>query len=119
MATESSIRERFNADLVVEDWKAYNEYKSISVLVIRWEYSDNPGFEEEALEIGRLFEEDFAYKVEYYAIPSINSQRRLDDKINSFFDKNEGPGHLMILHYGGHGDADDNPGQEKLAIWAA
>ena len=119
MATESSIIERFNADLIGEDWKAYNEYKSISALVIRWENSDNPGFEEEAFEVGKLFENDLSYNVEYYAIPSISSQRRLDDRINSFFDNNEGSGHLMIIHYGGHGDADDDPGQEKLAIWAA
>ena len=60
MATELSIIERFHEDLLDEDWRAYNEYRSISVLVIRREKSDNSGFEEEGLMI-----------VECHAIPSI------------------------------------------------
>lgn len=119
MEIESVIKERLNAALVLEDWKAYNEYKSTSVLILYWEDSDNAGFQEEAIRIGELFEKDFLYNVDYYAIPSINSHRRLDTKINTFFDEHEGPDHLMIIYYGGHGDADDDHGHEKLAVWAA
>lgn len=108
-----------NKTLVLEDWKAYNEYRSISVLILFWEDSGHPGCQDGALQIGELFEKDFLYNVDYYAIPSINSHRRLDTKINTFFDEHEGPDHLMIIHYGGHGDPDDEHGQEKLAVWTA
>lgn len=118
METEQ-LRARLNSELVFEDWKANNEYKSVSVLVIYWQDSDTPGFKEEAYRIGELFSNDFNYDVEYFAIPLENSHRRLDTKINSFLEDHGDPDRLMIIHYGGHGDADDVGGQEKLAVWAA
>ena len=101
-----------------EDWKVRNEYKSISVLVLYWQDGER-SFQDEAHRVGELFAVDFHYEVEYYEIPSDNSHRRLDTKINSFLDDHGDPDHLMIIHYGGHGDADDDNAQEKLAVWAA
>lgn len=117
METEALTR-RLNSALEVEDWKIHNEYKGISVLVLYFEDSDT-GFKEEALRVGELFAIDFHYEVEYYAIPSDHSHRRLDTKINAFLDDHGEPDHLMIIHYGGHGDPNDDNAQEKLAIWAA
>lgn len=118
METESLTR-RLNSALEFEDWKIRNEYKSVSVLVLYWKDGDMPGFKDEARQVGELFAVDFHYGVEYYEIPSDNSHRRLDTKINSFLDDHGDPDHLMIIHYGGHGDPDDDNSQEKLAVWAA
>ena len=117
METEAIAR-RLNSALEFEDWKIHNEYKSIAVLVLYFEDSET-GYKEEALRVGELFEVDFHYAVEYYAIPSNHSHRRLDSKINSFLDDHGDPDHLMIIHYGGHGDPNDDTAQAKLAVWAA
>ena len=110
---------KLNSALKLEDWKTHNEYKSISVLVLYFEDSEID-FKNEALQVGGLFAVDFHYAVEYYAIPSDHSHRRLDTKINSFLDDHGDPDHLMIIHYGGHGDPDDDTdAQAKLAVWAA
>lgn len=116
---ENEALARINSALEFEDWNIHNEYKSISVLVLYWQDGDLPGFKDEARRVGELFAIDFHYEVEYYAIPSDNSHRRLDTKINAFLDDHGDPDHLMIIHYGGHGDPDDVSSQEKLAVWAA
>ena len=113
-----AFKKRLNSALELKDWEINNVYKSISVLILYFEDSDT-GFKDEALRIGELFAIDFHYEVEYYAIPSDHSHRRLDTKINSFLDDHGDPDHLMIIHYGGHGDPNDDNTQEKLAVWAA
>ena len=118
METEA-VKKRLNSALEFEDWRSRNDYKSVSVLVLYWQEGDLSGFKREAYEIGELFETNFHYDIEYYEIPSDNSHMELDKKINSFLDDHGGPDHLMILHYGGHGDSDDEKGQKKLAVWAA
>lgn len=116
---ENETLTRLNSALNIEDWKFRNEYKSVSVLVLYWQDGDVPGFEEEGRSIGELFAVDFHYKVDYYAIPTENSHRRLDTRINGFLDEHGSPDHLLIIHYGGHGDPDDDDAQGKLATWAA
>lgn len=114
-----ALRNKLNSALEFEEWKTRNEYKSISVLVIYWQEGDNPGFQKEASEIGELFATHFHYNVEYYEIPSKKSYIELDKKINSFLDAHGEPDHLIIIHYGGHGDRDDENAHKKLAVWAA
>lgn len=118
METEA-LRKRLNSALESEAWNIRNDYKSISVLVLYWQKGDMPGFKEEAHEIGELFATDFHYDVEYFEIPSDRSHMKLDMKINSFLDAHGDPDHLMIIHYGGHGDPNDENSQKKLAVWAA
>ena len=113
-----SPKTRLNNALRVQSWKIDNDYKSISVLVIHW-HDCEAGFKDEAHAIGDLFANDFHYYVEYYPIPSSNSYLSLDNKINSFLDRYGQLGNLIIIHYGGHGDADDEDDAEKLAVWAA
>ena len=117
METEALTR-RLNSALKREDWENSNDYKGISVLILYFEDSDD-GFKEEALMVGKLFELDFHYEVEYYPIPSHHSHLRLDTKINAFLNDHGEPDHLMIIHYGGHGDPNDDGAQERLAVWAA
>ena len=116
METEA-IKQRMNSALLVEDWKVKNDYKLVSMLVLYWQESNEPGFKDEAHRIGEVFTNEFHYDVEYFAIPLENSHRRLDSKINSLLDDHEDPDHLIIIHYGGHGDADIE--NERLAVWAA
>ena len=114
-----SLEEQLNSALDVENWTAHNAYRSVSVLVIYWQESDIPGFKDEASVIGDLFATEFHYAVEYYAIPSVSSYMELDKRINLFLSENGQPDHLLLLHYGGHGDPDDESDKEKLAVWAA
>ena len=120
METEA-LRTRLNLALKTEDWKVRNEYKSVSVLVLYWQEGDMPGFKEEAHEIGEFFATHFHYDTEYYEIPSDHSHIRLDTKINSFLGDHGDPDHLMIIHYGGHGDPNDDEekAERNLAVWAA
>lgn len=114
-----SPKTRLNHGLRVQSWKSNNDYKSVSVLVIYWRDSDDKGFKDEAHALGQLFADDFHYTVEYFAIPSLGCQLKLDEKISNFLDANGQPDNLIIIHYGGHGDADDEMHQERLAVWAA
>lgn len=116
METEA-LRQRLNSALEFEDWTLHNEYKSIFVLAIYWEDGDMPGFKEEAYSIGTLFATAFHYDVDYYAIPSEDSHMELDRKINAFISEHRDSNNLIIIHYGGHGDPDDETAREKLAVW--
>ena len=114
-----ALRQQLNSALELEEWRIRNEYKSVSVLVLYWQDGDHPGFKKEAYQIGELFANYFHYDIQYYEIPSDNSHIALDKEINSFLEDHGGPDQLMIFHYGGHGDADDEKEQKKLAVWAA
>ena len=114
-----SPRTRLNNALRVQSWRINNDYKSVSVLIIHWQDSEDVGFKDEAYALGSLFANDFHYNVEYYAIPSLDSELSLDNKVTSFLKVNGQPENLVIIHYGGHGDADDEDDREKLAVWAA
>ena len=113
------IKSRINSALNFEDWEACNDYKRVSVLMIYWEESDHDGFEEEARSLGKVFSDELHFEVDYYAIPSKQSHIKLDMRINSLLDECGHRGHLIIIHYGGHGDPNDDDGEEKLAVWAA
>ncbi|KAI4194485.1 MAG: hypothetical protein LQ350_007736 [Teloschistes chrysophthalmus] len=118
METEA-LRRRLNSALEFEEWTLHNEYKSISVLVIYWKDADMPGFKEEAYSVGALFAGTFRYDVNYYEIPSDDSHMELDRRINTFISEHRDPDDLLIIHYGGHGDPDNETAHEKLAVWAA
>lgn len=118
METEA-LRQRLNSALEVENWTLHNDYKSVSVLAVYWQDGDMPGFKDEAYEIGNLFATEFRYDVTYFAIPSEDSHMELDREINTYIREHRDTNNLMIMHYGGHGDPDDDPAREKLAVWAA
>lgn len=118
METET-IRKKINSALDFEDWQIRNEYKSVSVLALYWQDADHPGFQQEARSLGRLFSKKFHYDVDYFAIPSANSHVELDTRINLLLQQRGHLDHLLIIYYGGHGDPDNNIGEEKLAVWAA
>lgn len=113
------LKGKLNSALKLENWKINNAYKSVSVLAIYWEDGDVPGFKEEAHHVTDLFKTSFNYDVDIFAIPSEHCHRKLDTKINAFLDDHGYQDHLIIIHYGGHGDPDDAVAQEQLSVWAA
>lgn len=116
-----ALKTRLNSALELDNWKINNAYKSVSVLAIYWEDGDVPGFEEEARQITHFFEESFNFDVDVYAIPSDHCHRKLDIRINAFLDDHGHQDDLIIIHYGGHGDPDNDTdtAQERLSVWTA
>lgn len=111
METET-IKNRINSALDFKDWEARNQYKRVSVLMFYWEESDYEGFEEEARSLGELFSGDFHFEVDYYTIPSKQSHVRLDTRINLLLNECGHRDHLIIIYYGGHGDPNDDDGEQ-------
>jgi hypothetical protein len=85
--------------------------------VIYWQECSTSGFKEEGTKIGCLFRADFSYNVEYFEIPSIDSQLALDVRLNELLVANRREDALLIIHYGGHGDDDDE--HQRQSVWAA
>ena len=118
METET-IKNKINSALDFQQWQIHNQYKRVSALLFYWEESDHAGFEKEARSLGELFSNDFHFEVDYYAIPSEQSYIKLDTRINLLLSDRGHQDHLIIIYYGGHGDPNDEDGEEKLAVWAA
>lgn len=102
-----------------EHRNAVNSYKSVSVLVIYCKDGDVPGFKEETLGIESLFQKASYCDVDIFAIPTKDSHRKLDMRLNALLDDHGQANELIVIHYGGHGDPDDAAEQEQLSIWAA
>jgi hypothetical protein len=92
-------------------------YRSVSVLVICWAESNDDGFEKEARDIGNLFGIEFKYDIEHYRIPSKNSHIEVNHKISNYLKEHSGQETLLIIHYGGHGDANDGTDELRRSIW--
>ncbi|TVY84252.1 hypothetical protein LSUE1_G001353 [Lachnellula suecica] len=103
-------------------------YACVKVLILYWVGGD-PGFEVEGRELGQLFadKETFNFAVEEFAIPRSNSCLELKQSIirsildlSSYADEKRGAS-LLIIHYGGHGDQNDDKhkGEEQRSVWAA
>jgi hypothetical protein len=81
----------------------------------------------EAQEFGRFLKDNFKFEVEDFAIPSSKGHRRLRRFVEDSLDdasaraKELNSSSLLILHYGGHGDRNDDKhkGQERRSVWAA
>jgi len=104
-------------DLLSRYYKKRAEYDRVTVLVIYWQECSNSGFKQEAIKIGALMSTAFKYSVEYFEIPSISSQLALDVRLNELLTANQQDGTLLIIHYGGHGEIDDD--HDNQSVWAA
>jgi len=112
------LKEQLNKSL--EDrFKRSTDYDAVSVLVIYWKDAPDKGYEAEATQIGGFFGAEFGYSVEYYDIPSADSELELDLRINTFLRDNRKVETLLIIHYGGHGNADNKRGQSRQSVWCA
>lgn len=103
--------------LLSKYYKKRAEYDRVTVLVIYWQECSNSGFKKEAINIGTLMKTAFNFTVEFFEIPSIGSQLALDVRLNELFTSNLQDGTLIIIHYGGHGEIDDD--NDNQSVWAA
>lgn len=102
-------------------------YEKIHALVLYWQ-DGHPSYRIEAQLVTRLLRDDFQYFVVEFPIPSSNSYAELMQLISrTLIDIGASTAtqrlssSLLIIHYGGHGDKDDDrhAGQERRAVWAA
>ncbi|KAF2662016.1 hypothetical protein K491DRAFT_673538 [Lophiostoma macrostomum CBS 122681] len=98
-------------------------YKTVFVLLLYWQEADYD-FKSEADRLELLFGEKFHYDVERFAIPSEDSATALNDEIYRVRRQYSKPNSLIIIHYGGHGDKDDERKDEDVSsprksVWAA
>ena len=96
------------------------EYDRVTVLAIYWQDSPHgsptASYKQEAEKVGELFHTLFKYQVEYFEIPSIDSEAAFDSRLNILLATNNTENSLLILHYGGHGDPDE--ANDRQSVWA-
>ncbi|KAF2232015.1 hypothetical protein EV356DRAFT_518054 [Viridothelium virens] len=101
-------------------------YGYVKVLTLYWTEGEI-GFREEAQEFGRFVQDIYGYDVEEFEIPTLMSAQSLRGVVlnsavaagkHAISSKTQS---LLIIHYGGHGDKDDDKhaGQERRSVWAA
>ncbi|KAI4196632.1 MAG: hypothetical protein LQ348_002269, partial [Seirophora lacunosa] len=90
-------------------------YTSVHVLLLHWA-EDDLNVLDELTTLKRVFENQFRFATEQWDIPSQNSTRALQTKLYDFQDAHQNENELLIVYYGGHGDADRRRGR---SIWAA
>ncbi|KAF4629756.1 hypothetical protein G7Y89_g8388 [Cudoniella acicularis] len=106
----------------------FRAYVCVKVLILYWEEGDE-GFKREGRDLGRILEdkETFNFEVEEFAIPTSKSYLQLHNfittsllSVSDYADNKRGAS-LLIIHYGGHGDRNDDKhnGEEKRSVWAA
>ncbi|KAL9089810.1 MAG: hypothetical protein Q9165_005604 [Trypethelium subeluteriae] len=101
-------------------------YGFAKALTLYWAEGE-VGFREEAQEFGRFVRDIFEYEVEEFEIPTLMSAQSLKGVVlNSAIEAGKHAissktQSLLIIHYGGHGDKDDDKhaGQERRSVWAA
>lgn len=98
-------------------YKNRTEYDHVTVLALYWKECSDSGFKTEAVKLGELMKTKFNYHFEYFEIPSFGSQLALDIRLNELLATNRQANTLIIIHYGGHGELDDD--NENQSVWAA
>jgi hypothetical protein len=116
--SDFALKEELNKSLEGR-FKRTTDYDAVAVLVIYWKKCKDKGYEDEAHQVGELFTKDFGYSVQFYEIPAADSELEMDARINKFLRDNRKVETLLIIHYGGHGNADDEYGQNKESVWCA
>lgn len=95
------------------------DYDDVMVLILYWKDGDDPGFKAEADKLQRFFEENFRdYLVERFEIPSERSYLKLGEFLSNRLLLPNSRRSLTIIHYGGHGDEDQDNGRRRC-VWAA
>jgi hypothetical protein len=106
-------------------------YVNVKALILYWEESDKlEKYQEEAQQMEALFQ-SLHYETQLYQIRMDHSQlglfRFIADyciALNACMREGPYPSSLLIIHYGGHGDQDDDKHaldgpQERRAVWKA
>lgn len=90
-----------------------NSYVEVYVLLFYWEDTRSSGFKEKRDVLEKLFYTDFNYTQDYVTrieIPLHQSDFALEQRIFVFILR-KGKDSLLIIHYGGHDDADEDIGE--------
>ncbi|KAL8915002.1 MAG: hypothetical protein Q9171_000442 [Xanthocarpia ochracea] len=90
-------------------------FTSVHVLLLRW-VEDDLNVQEELTALKAVFDNQYGFATEQWNIPSQNSTRALQSKLYDFQNCHQSEDELLIVYYGGHGDADRRRGR---SIWAA
>ncbi|KAJ2992671.1 hypothetical protein NUW58_g2092 [Xylaria curta] len=120
----ADVTDRLNESLQLSMRRS--TYASVKVLALYWQ-DGHQGYKNEAQAVVDLFRHSFQYSAEEFAIPSSNSYNHvLGLMTNRLLELGEAAANaraasLLIIHYGGHGDRDNDKhqGQEKRSVWAA
>ena len=102
------------------DFENGNDYIGASLLSLYWQQADDAGYKDESQKVVHFFE-SMGFHTAMYPIPSENSHVELLSRIVDLIKTRGKPGCLIVIHYGGHGDADNDRGmdREAQAVWAA
>ena len=119
-----ALKAKLNEQLIGHYPTSIYDYTEVAACVMFWEDADKTGYREEAERVRMLFEETFGYHTQLHAIPNRNSQFFVDRVIAGLLESHDSDSTLLIIFYGGHGDADSGRDEEKKlkgkrSIWAA
>ncbi len=124
METRDDLAKQLNQKL--QSSARSRAYSYAKVLILYWQ-DGHEDFRKEGQELGQMLKELFQYAVEEFAIPTSQSYLQLHNFVTqsmlhvtkSAEEKRGAP--LLIIHYGGHGDQNDDKikGEEKRSVWAA
>lgn len=107
-------------DELKSDFENGNDYTCGSILSLYWQEADDAGYRDESDKVVQFFG-SMGFDTAVYPIPSENSHIELLTRIINLIKSQGKPGCLVVIHYGGHGDADNDRGmdRESQAVWAA
>jgi len=86
----------------------------VTVLLLRWT-DDDLDIQTELDRLREVFEFQFRFATEQWNIPSNNSTRALQAKLYDFQEAHQSESELLIVYYGGHGEAS----RRGKSVWAA
>ena len=90
-------------------------YSAVHVLLLRW-VDDDLQVQTEISKLQSVLANQFLFQVEQWQIPSTSPTRALQTKLYDFQEAYQDENELLIVYYGGHGDADPRRGR---SIWRA
>ena len=107
-------------DWLNDDFENRNDYTGGSLLSLYWEDAEDSGYKDESEKVVHFFA-TMGFDATAFPIPSENSHVELLSRVIELIKSQGKPGNLVVIHYGGHGDADNDRGmdRESLAVWAA
>lgn len=94
--------------------RAAHPYVAVTVLLLRW-IDDDLNIQVELDRLRNVFDFQFNFTTEQWNIPSKNSTRALQAKLYDFQEAHQSESELLIVYYGGHGEAS----RRGKSIWAA
>jgi Caspase domain len=65
---------------------------------------DDLGVASEAIDLKRVFEEQYNFETDTYLIPSVDAEQLLMQRIFEFRKEHATPENLLIVYYGGHAE---------------